>query len=249
MLPFFKVIIIVIWILLLLPIQVLLILIRSKFRFFLPLIFHKFLLKILGVKVEIMGSPSNHKPLILIGNHSSYLDIIILGSVLPVCFVAKSEIKGWFLFGLLASLQNSIFIDRRNLKAFDSLNKVTQNLSANFAIIIFPEGTTNNGKKVLKFKPSLFKIFEDDPTLGLQNFSLCYTHINSMPLDNRMRPFIAWYGDMSLITHLKRLLKYSTIRAKLKFHPNFIPRGMNRKNLSEESRKQVVKGINLLSNI
>ena len=80
----------------------------------------------MGVKVEIIGNPSNHKPLILIGNHSSYLDIIILGSVLPVCFVAKSEIKGWFLFGLLASLQNSIFIDRRNLKAFDSLNKVTK---------------------------------------------------------------------------------------------------------------------------
>ena len=130
-------------------------------------------------------------------------------------FVAKSEIKRLVLFGLLASLQNSIFIDRRNLKVFDSLNKVTQNLSANFATIIFPEGTTNNGKKVLKFKPSLFKIFENDPTLGLQNFSLCYTHINSMPLDNRMRPFIAWYGGMSLITHLKRLLKYSSIRAKL----------------------------------
>ena len=249
MLPFFKVITIATWILFLLPIQVLLIIIRSKLRFFLPIVFHKFLLKILGVKVEIIGDPSNHKPLILVGNHSSYLDIIILGSVLPVCFVAKSEIKGWFLFGFLASLQNSIFIDRRNLKAFDSLNKVTKNLSANFAIIIFPEGTTNNGKKVLKFKPSLFKIFEDDSTLGLQNFSLCYTHINSMPLDNRMRPFIAWYGSMSLITHLKRLLKYSSIRAKLKFHPNIIPKGMNRKNLSEESRKQVIKGINLLSNI
>ena len=187
---FFKVIIIVIWILLLLPIQVLFIIIRSKFRFFLPLIFHKFLLKILGVKVEIIGSPSNHKPLILIGNHSSYLDIIILGSVLPVCFVAKSEIKGWFLFGLLASLQNSIFIDRRNLRTLESLKKVSKNLSTNFAMIIFPEGTTNNGKKVLKFRTSLFKIFEDDPTLGLQNFSLCYTHINSMPLDNRMRPNI-----------------------------------------------------------
>ena len=71
-------------------------------------------------------------------------------------------------------------------------------------MIIFPEGTTNNGKKVLKFKTSLFKIFEDDPTLGLQNFSLCYTHINSMPLDNRMRPNIAWYGEMSLNNSFKK---------------------------------------------
>ena len=118
--------------------------------------------------------------------------------------MAKSEIKGWFLFGLLASLQNSIFIDRRNLRTLESLKKVSKNLSTNFAMIIFPEGTTNNGKKVLKFRTSLFKIFEDDSTLGLQNFSLCYTHINSMPLDNRMRPNIAWYGEMSLLTHLKK---------------------------------------------
>ena len=97
-------------------------------------VYHKFLLKVLGIRVVINGTPSNRKPLILIGNHCSYLDIIILGSVLPVCFVAKSEIKGWFLFGLLASLQNSIFIDRRNLKTLDSLKNVTKNLSTNFKV-------------------------------------------------------------------------------------------------------------------
>ncbi len=230
------------------PIQFLLILVKSNLRFFLPLIFHKFLLKILGIRLSIKGRPSERKPLILIGNHCSYLDIIILGSVLPVCFVAKSEIKSWFLFGTLASLQNSIFIDRRNFKALDSLKKISKNLSSNFAIIIFPEGTTNNGKRVLKFRASLFKIFEDDPTLGLQNFSLCYTHINSMPLDNRMRPNIAWYGEMSLITHLKRLLNYSSIGAKLQFHPSIVPHGVTRKIISEESREQVIKGINSLSN-
>jgi len=236
------------WILLIVQIQFLLILVKSNLRFFLPLIFHKFLLKILGIRLSIKGKPSERKPLILIGNHSSYLDIIILGSVLPVCFVAKSEIKGWFLFGTLASLQNSIFIDRRNFKALDSLKKISKNLSSNFAIIIFPEGTTNNGKRVLKFRASLFKIFEDDPTLGLQNFSLCYTHINSMPLDNRMRPNIAWYGEMSLITHLKRLLNYSSIGAMLQFHPTIVPHGVSRKIISEESREQVIKGINSLSN-
>ena len=234
--------------LLIVPIQFLLILVKSNLRFFLPLIFHKFLLKILGIRLSIKGKPSERKPLILIGNHCSYLDIIILGSVLPVCFVAKSEIKGWFLFGTLASLQNSIFIDRRNFKALDSLKKISKNLSSNFAIIIFPEGTTNNGKRVLKFRASLFKIFEDDPTLGLQNFSLCYTHINSMPIDNRMRPNIAWYGEMSLITHLKKLLNYSSIGAKLQFHPTIVPHGITRKIISEESREQVIKGLNSLSN-
>ena len=104
-------------------------------------------------------------------------------------------------------MQNSIFIDRRNFKTLDSLKKVSNKFKCKFSIIIFPEGTTNNGKKILKFRPSLFKIFEDNPTLRLQNFSLCYTHINDMPLDNRIRPFIAWYGGMSMITHLKKTIK------------------------------------------
>ncbi|MBF95954.1 MAG: hypothetical protein CFH34_00860 [Alphaproteobacteria bacterium MarineAlpha9_Bin4] len=223
-------------------------LIRSRLRFLLPVLFHKFLLKILGIRLSLQGKPSSHKPLILTGNHCSYLDIIILGSVLPSCFVAKSEIKSWFFFGFLAKLQNSIFIDRRSLRTLDSLKKVSDSLSGKFATIIFPEGTTNNGKNVLKFKPSLFKIFEDNPTLGLQNFSLCYTHINNMPLDNRLRPTIAWYGGMNMIAHLRRFLSFSSVNASLVFHPMTISKGKNRKALSEISRKQVVEGMNLITN-
>ena len=111
-------------------------------------------------------------------------------------------------------------------------------------VIIFPEGTTNNGKKVLKFRTSLFKVFEDDPTLALQNFSLCYTHINSMPLDNRLRPTVAWYGGMNMIKHLSSLLNISSIKAKLIFHPVSNSNGFNRKKLSEISRKEVVEGLN-----
>ena len=166
--------------------QFLFILIKSRLRYILPVYFHKFVLKILGIKLYLKGKPSDLKPLILVGNHSSYLDIIILSSIFPICFVAKSEIKSWFFFGFLAKLQNSIFIDRRNLRTLESLKKVSDSLSGQFATIIFPEGTTNDGKKILKFRTSLFKIFEDNPTLRLQNFSLCYTHINNMPVDNRL---------------------------------------------------------------
>ena len=234
------------WILILLPFQLSFILVKSRLRFILPVYFHKFLLKILGIKLSIIGQPSTLKPLILIGNHCSYLDIIILSSVYPVCFVAKSEIKGWFFFGFLAKMQNSIFIDRRNFKTLDSLRRVSNNLSVKFSIIIFPEGTTNDGKKIMKFRPSLFKVFEDNPTLRLQNFSLCYTHINDMPLDNRLRPTIAWYGGMNMITHLGKFLNLSSVDAKLVFHPVVSTNGINRKQLAETSRIQVIKGIQLI---
>ena len=105
--------------------QFLFILIKSRLRYILPVYFHKFVLKILGIKLYLKGKPSDLKPLILVGNHSSYLDIIILSSVFPICFVAKSEIKSWFFFGFLAKMQNSIFIDRRNLRTLESLKKVS----------------------------------------------------------------------------------------------------------------------------
>ena len=196
--------------------------------------------------MSLLGKPSNLKPLVLVGNHCSYLDIIILSSLLPVCFVAKSEIKKWFFFGFLAKIQNSIFIDRNSLRALDSFKKVSDSLSSKFSVIIFPEGTTNNGKKILKFRTSLFKVFEDNPTLRLQNFSLCYTHINNMPLDNRLRPTIAWYGGMNMITHLGKFLNLSSVDAKLVFHPVFSTNGINRKQLAETSRIQVIKGIQLI---
>ena len=248
MLLFFRVFLVIVWILLLLPYQLIFIFIKSKLRFLLPVYFHKILLKILGIRLSLLGKPSNLKPLVLVGNHCSYLDIIILSSLLPVCFVAKSEIKKWFFFGFLAKIQNSIFIDRNSLRALDSFKKVSDSLSSKFSVIIFPEGTTNNGKKILKFRTSLFKVFEDNPTLRLQNFSLCYTHINNMPLDNRFRPTIAWYGGMNMITHLARLLSYSSVRASVVFHPVSSSSGINRKELTNESRKQVIEGINLIQN-
>ena len=101
MLLFFKVIVVLLWIALLLPFQIIFIFLKSKLRFWLPVYFHKFLLKVLGIKLSLKGKPSDLTPLVLIGNHSTYLDIIILSSVMPVCFVAKSEIKSWFFFGFL----------------------------------------------------------------------------------------------------------------------------------------------------
>ena len=98
----------------------------------------------------------------------------------------------------------------------------------------------------MKFRPSLFKVFEDNPTLRLQNFSLCYTHINDMPLDNRLRPTIAWYGGMNMITHLGKFLNLSSVDAKLVFHPVVSTNGINRKQLAETSRNQVIKGIQLI---
>ena len=245
LIAFLKLFLIIFAILILSPIQYFFVLFNFKYRLFIPLLFHRLLLKILGIKVKIIGKNSNFRPLILIGNHTSYVDIIILGSIMPICFIAKEEIKKWFLFGFLAKMQNTIFINRKNYKTQESLNGISSQLSSNSAVVIFPEGTTNTGKKILSFKSSLFNLFENNNTLRLQNFSLCYTHVNNMPIDNRIRPQISWYGNMNIVSHLANILKLSCINVTLVFHPIIPTKGMNRKDLSTYANKEVKEGINL----
>lgn len=243
MLPLLKILLIFFVILILIPIQYFIVLTNLKCKSFIPLIFHKTILKVLGIKLKLLGEKSNIRPLVLVGNHTSYLDIIILGSIMPISFIAKEEISNWFLFGFLAKMQNTIFIKRKNYKTLESLKNINKTLDTNSVIVLFPEGTTNAGKKILNFKSSFFNLFENNNTLRLQNFSLCYTHINDMPIDNRTRPQISWYGDMDIISHLSNLLKFSCLNATIVFHPILSIKGVDRKTISVASFKQVKEGI------
>ena len=101
MFSFLKILLIFLIILSLAPIQYILVKAKLKYRIYIPIFFHKILLKILGIKVKIIGQKVSTRPLILAGNHTSYIDIIVLGSIMPICFIAKQEIKSWFLFGFL----------------------------------------------------------------------------------------------------------------------------------------------------
>lgn len=248
MLVFFKIFLIFTIIVLLAPFQYLFVTLNIRYRTYIPIIFHKVLLKILGIKLKLIGKRTNLRPLVLIGNHTSYLDIIILGSIMPVAFIAKEEIKKWFLFGFLARMQNTIFINRKNFRTLDSLHNISSNLNANSIIVLFPEGTTNAGKKILNFKSSLFNLFENNNTLRLQNFSLCYTHVNTMPIDNRTRPQISWYGDMNIISHLSNLLKLSSIDTTVVFHPMLPTDGVGRKAIAAFSINQVKEGTEIAMN-
>ena len=233
---------ILITIILIAPIQLFLVIFKLRYRFYLPILFHKIILKILRIKVKLIGKNNRYRPLVLVGNHTSYIDIMVLGSLMPISFIAKSEISKWFLFGFLAKMQNTVFITRKNFKTKESLKKINKKLNNNYALVLFPEGTTNAGKKILNFKTSLFNLFENNNTLRLQNFTLCYTHVNDMPIDCRSRPQISWYGDMNLFQHLGGLLKLSCIDVTVVFHQTFLTKGLHRKEISNLSMKQVKEG-------
>ena len=182
-------------------------------------IFHKLLLWLINVNVEVEGkSNPGDVPTLYISNHLSYLDIPVLGSKLNGRFIAKNEISNWPIMGYLSKIGNTIFINR-NL-SFLKRNKsiIYDFISKGNSIILFPEGTTSDGIRVLRFKSSLLTSLEQKNIL-IQPIVINYESINGMPLNRWLKPIIAWYGDMDLKPHLINVLKLFSIKAKITFLP------------------------------
>ncbi len=175
----------------------------------LPRFYHRTLCRILGIRFEIIGRRSRRRPTLFIANHTSYLDIPIMGALLEASFVAKQEIKKWPIFGLLARLQNSIFIDRgATRQAHAQTEHLRHRLAARGSLILFPEGTTSDGNRLLPFKSALLAVAEQPvrgKSLLVQPVSVAYTHLDGIPLGHHLRPLFAWYGDMELLPHLWQL--------------------------------------------
>jgi lyso-ornithine lipid O-acyltransferase len=176
----------------------------------LPVMFHRILLKLFNVRVTEKGTPPTDAPTLVVSNHVSWLDIPVIGSLHPLSFIAKSEIETWPVVGLLAKLQRSVFIDRQRRKATAEVNDaLAHRLVKGEAIVLFAEGTTGDGNRLLPFRSSLVGaaqtalMHDNVEQVFLQPLAISYAHRNGLPITRRDRPFIAWYGDMDLGPHLK----------------------------------------------
>lgn len=177
---------------------------------------------ILGIGVQVHGQRSRDRPVLYVANHISWLDIFTLGGVMSPSFVARADLEGWTLFGWLSTLRRTIFIDRENrTRSGAHLEQMIERLEAGDSLILFPEGTSSDGSRVLPFKSSLFAVAErwqGARPLTVQPVTVAYTRINSMPLGRHFRPFVGWYGDMELGPHLWELLTIGRVTAVITFH-------------------------------
>jgi len=240
-----KIIFICIWLLL---ISILLITLRplniSRYDNF-PRLFHIGFLKILNIKVNLVGKIHKDKPGLLISNHASWLDIPILSSVTNISFIAKSEISKWPLFGFLAKLQNTVFVERRSIKAVKQKNEINDILLKGKRLVLFPEGTSSDGNRVLKFKSSLFSVVEHNTENYLiQAVTICYKGLNGLPMSRSERPFISWWGDMGLMNHLWNILKLNSVDILVIAHEP-IEEVNDRKVLAKIAWTQVSQGMGL----
>ena len=215
-----------------------------------PLFFHRTCLPVLGIRVVQHGTMVARRPTLFVCNHSSYLDITVLGAFIPGCFVAKTEVAGWPLFGLLAKLQRTVFVDRRRNSTHKQRDEISLRLAAGDNLILFPEGTSNDGNRTLPFRSALLSVAEAgrngnaEADLTVQPVSIAYTRLNGMPLGHGLRPLVAWYGDMVLADHLWQFLRLGNLTVELRFHdPVTIGQFASRKALTDHCRDIVAEGV------
>ena len=181
---------------------------------------HKLMCRVGGLDVVWEGEPTSERNVMYVSNHVSYIDIPVMGTSINAWFVAKSEVRGWPGFGYLAELGKTVFIERRSRKAADQKNQFVELLGQGRNLIVYPEGTSTDGKDVAPFKPTLFEsVFTETETpIIVQPFSITYCKFNGQRLPEEMRDFYAWYGDMTLADHFWYWLGLGRLEVRLRFH-------------------------------
>jgi 1-acyl-sn-glycerol-3-phosphate acyltransferase len=229
------------------PVQALAVLLGLPLQRTLPVWYHRRCCRILGFHVETHGRQSTVHPTLYASNHVSYLDIMVLGSLIEGSFVAKAEVADWPLFGWLARLQRSVFVERRGREAVAHRDEMGERLDQGDDLILFPEGTSSDGNRVLPFKSALFSVAErrprDQPLL-VQPVSVAYTRLDGVPMGRYLRPFFAWYGDMDMGSHLWQAMGLGWVTVVVEFHPPVtIDDFGSRKALSEQCYARVSAGV------
>ena len=231
----------------LIPAQLLALALGSRARERIPLFYHRTCRRIFGMTIEVLGEMRHARPLLFACNHSSYLDIMVLASLTEGSFVAKQEVASWPFFGLLARLQRTIFVVRDRRHAAAQRDEITERLAAGDVLFFFPEGTSNDGNRVLPFKSALFAVAReeiDGKPLTVQPVSIAYVALDGMPLGRFLRPFYAWYGDMDLAPHLWRVAALGNPTVVVEFHPPAPHEAFaSRKTLADYCFRQVAAGI------
>jgi 1-acyl-sn-glycerol-3-phosphate acyltransferase len=167
-------------------------------------------LKIFGCVPEISGAIPKRG--LLVSNHLSYFDIIVIGAVTPAVFVSKADVRGWPLFGWLTQMAGTVFIERERRAHVGAVNREIESaLAEDLLVVVFPEGTSSDGQGVLPFRSSLL-----EPALR-GGHEIHVSRLNYKLADGDARQEVCYWGDHSFFPHLLNLLGKKSVHASVRF--------------------------------
>jgi 1-acyl-sn-glycerol-3-phosphate acyltransferase len=205
--------------LLLLPFQLIGIAFGLRLQRTVPQLYHRVFCAMVGVRIREVGQRSRQAPVLILSNHVSWLDICVITALAPVVFIAKSEVARWPVFGWLAKLQRTIFIEReRRQKTGAATQEIAGRLLGGDAVVLFAEGTSSEGTRILPFRSALIGAVHHaladsshHTAITVQPLSLAYVGFRGLPMGRALRERVAWYGDADLIPHFIGVLSAGAI--------------------------------------
>ncbi len=185
--------------------------------------------------------------MLIASNHASWVDITVVGSLMPLSFIAKSEVSGWPIFGLFAKLQRTVFVNRtRRTETAQVADAIAVRMAAGDAMVLFAEGTSNDGNCVLPFRSALLgaatrAVGEDETSkVWVQPLSVAYQGFYGLPMGRAHRPHVAWYGDMELAGHLWGIFSRGALDVVVRWgEPVLVDRTTDRKALTRRLETEV----------
>jgi 1-acyl-sn-glycerol-3-phosphate acyltransferase len=192
----------------------------------------RFACRVVGIRATTRGSIPHSG--LLVCNHLSYLDVIVLSSIWPCVFVARHDVAAWPLFGWLARAAGTIFVDReRRLASADVVDLVREAVAGGSLVVLFPEGTSSDGSTVLPFKSALL-----EPAVELR-CPVAAAAIEYALDDGSVADEVCYWGNMTLVPHLLNLFFKREIRSTCSFSLSRIRAG-DRKEIARELRQEIV---------
>lgn len=212
-----------------------------------PRLWHRLVMKLLDFRIHVVGQPATERPLFIVANHVSWTDIMVIGSLVDVHFVAKSELADWPIMGTLARLQRTVFVDReRRRRSGDQAGEIATRLADGDPIALFAEGSTSDGNLLQPFKSTLFGAaqmaldLQEGDVVTIQPVALAYTRLQGIPMGRQHRPHAVWIGDRILLPHIKELLREGAIDLEVHFgEPLRFEPGTSRKEIARAAEASV----------
>ncbi len=232
---------------LMIPVQLLALRFDWPLRRRLPRYWHRMALWFLGIRVHVHGTLETNRPLMIAANHASWKDILVLGSLADVAFIAKTEVASWPVFGFLARLQKTIFVVREEKRRTgEQVNEIAARMAHGEIVVLFPEGTTSDGNRILGIKSSLFGAAaaalpkEGEGVVHVQPVAIAYTRVQGMPMGRYHRPIAGWPGDVGLVEHLIGVLRAGALDVDVTFGETVeFKKGASRKALATRTEEQL----------
>jgi 1-acyl-sn-glycerol-3-phosphate acyltransferase len=206
---------ILLWTLMAMPLQAVLLLLPGPGKQRFAMIYWRGVARALGLRISVIGSVEKHRPVLFVANHTSWLDIVALGAVLPGCFVAKADIAKWPFVSWVAKLGRTVFVTRSRASLGREQDVLGERLAAGDNIILFPEGTTSDGSRVLPFSSAFLALASTPAKPWVQPVTLVYDGMDGLPVRRGDRPDISWYGDMDMASHYNGVGRRCSLHATI----------------------------------